>query len=81
MATKAQAIKAVQAFGGSIDWENSTITSSDKYIIIDAPEGYVWDASESSVLCLNFYCGSASDFWDEVIDLVLSGTTFNHNAA
>ena len=42
MPTKTQAIKEITALGGSVDWEVSHITSSEKVITVDAPEGYAW---------------------------------------
>jgi|DEB0MinimDraft_6_1074348.scaffolds.fasta_scaffold65129_4 hypothetical protein len=73
MATKQQAMAAVKAFNGSIDWRNSDITRLDKYIIIDAPDGYIWDASGADVIVINWYCGPAAEFYDQVIDDVLCG--------
>lgn len=73
MATKQQLIKAVEAFNGSIDWRNSDITQLDKYIIIDAPAGYIWDASGADVIVINWYCGAAAEFYDHAIDDVLCG--------
>ena len=50
MATKAQAVRAVGAAGGSIDWNVSEITATEKVITVDAPEGSVWafNGSEAS---------------------------------
>ena len=73
MATKTQLNKAVAKFGGSIDWESSYITHDDKYIIIDAPDGKLWADSEASCICVSFYCGPASDFYDEAIARVNEG--------
>jgi len=80
MATKQKAVQAVEAFGGEIDWANSYVTADQKYIIIDAPEGHIWDATEAATITISWFCGSASEFWDEVIDLVLSGTTRHYSA-
>ena len=74
MATKAQAVRAVEAAGGSIDWNVSEITATEKVITVDAPEGSVWSFNGSECICLAWHCGPASEFWDEVIDAVEFGT-------
>lgn len=74
MATKAQAVKAVEAAGGSIDWNVSEITATEKVITVDAPEGSVWQFNGSECICLAWHSGPASEFWDEVIDAVEFGT-------
>ena len=68
MATKAQAVKAIKAVGGSIDWDVSEVTSSEKVITVDAPDGFVWQFNGCECICLAWYSGSASEFWDEVVD-------------
>jgi len=73
MATKAQAIKEIAALGGSVDWEVSQITSSEKVITVDAPEGYAWQLNGCECICLAWYTGSAADFWEEIIDAVQHG--------
>jgi len=73
MATKKQAIIAIENLGGSIDWGVSEITARDKTITIDAPYGKSWDASGCSVICEGWLSGSSSEFWDEVIELVRCG--------
>jgi len=73
MATKAQAIKEIAALGGSVDWEVSQITSSEKVITVDAPEGYAWQFNGCECICLAWYTGSAADFWEEIIDAVQYG--------
>ena len=78
MATREQLKKAVAAFGGSIDWENSYVAPSEKYLIIDAPDGHIWDDSESSVIVMSWYSGPANEFYDEAIDRVLCGTSKAH---
>ena len=74
MATKAQAVKAIEAAGGSIDWNVSEITALEKVITVDAPSGSAWLFNDAECICLSWYCGPASDFWDEVIDAVEYGT-------
>jgi hypothetical protein len=74
MATKAQAVKAVEAAGGSIDWNVSEITATEKVITVDAPEGSVWQFNGSECICLAWHSGPASELWDEVIDAVEFGT-------
>jgi len=81
MATKQKALQAIAAFGGEVDWEVTEITSRDKHIVIDAPEGFIWDYTECSVISISWYCGPAAEFWDEVIYRVLCGTTRYHEAA
>lgn len=73
MATKAQAVKAIQAVGGSIDWDVSEITSLEKVITVDAPEGFVWQFNGCECLCVSWYSGPASEFWSEIIDAVQYG--------
>jgi len=68
MATKAQAIKVIEAVGGSIDWGVSEITNSEKVITVDAPDGFVWQFNGCECFCLAWYSGPAGEFWDEVID-------------
>jgi hypothetical protein len=67
MATRAQAVKAVEAAGGSIDWNVSEITATEKVITVDAPEGSVWQYSGAECICLAWYSGAASDFWAELL--------------
>ena len=73
MATKAQAVKAIEAVGGSIDWDVSEVTASEKVITVDAPDGFVWQFNGCECVCLAWYSGSASEFWDEVVDAVAYG--------
>ena len=73
MATRKQLMAAVKAFGGDIDWHNSSITPTDKYIIIDAPKGFKWSASDCSVLCSSWYCGATAEFYDDVLELINEG--------
>lgn len=68
MATRRQAVKAVEAAGGSIDWDVSEVTATEKVITVDAPLGYCWDSSGAECFCLSWYGGPASEFWDEVIE-------------
>jgi hypothetical protein len=73
MASKAMAVKAVEAVGGSIDWGVSEITSSEKVITIDAPDGHLWEYNGCECICIAWYSGSAAEFWAEVIDAVKLG--------
>ena len=68
MATKQQAIRVVEAVGGSIDWNVSEVSGTEKVITVDAPSGYCWDSSGAECFCISWYSGPASEFWDEVID-------------
>ena len=68
MATKQQAIAAVQQHGGEIDWDVSYINRGDKSIVVDAPAGYYWSISEAETFSITWYGGPASEFWDEVIE-------------
>ena len=61
MATKAQAVKAIKAAGGSIDWNVSEITATEKVITVDAPSGSAWLFNAAECICLAWYCGPASD--------------------
>jgi len=81
MATKQQAINAVRTLGGSIDWTNSNITRLDKYIIVDAPDGYIWVSSDANVIVITWYCGPVSEFYDQVIEDVLCGISKNESEA
>jgi len=73
MTTKAQAVKAIEAVGGSIDWGVSEVTSSEKVITVDAPDGFVWEFNGCECICLGWYSGSTNEFWDEVVDAVKYG--------
>ena len=73
MTTKAQAVKAIEAVNGSIDWGVSEVTSSEKVITVDAPDGFVWQFNGCECICLAWHSGSASEFWDEVVDAVEYG--------
>ena len=73
MATKAQAVKAIQAIGGSIDWDVSEITKTEKVITIDAPAGFVWQYNGCACIARAWYCGSASEFWSDIIEAVEDG--------
>lgn len=75
MANKAKATKIIAAHGGAIDWDVSFVSSGEKSVLVDAPDGHIWDYSASGVIAVTWYCGSASDFWDEVIEAVSCGTT------
>jgi len=81
MATKAKALEAIAAFNGEVDWDVTEIGPREKHIVIDAPEGFIWDYTECSVICISWYCGSASEFWDEVIYEVLCGVQRHYDAA
>lgn len=73
MATKAQAVKAIQAVGGSIDWDVSEITRLEKVITVDAPEGFVWQHNGCACICAAWYGGPASEFWSDIIEAVEDG--------
>lgn len=75
MATKQQALKQIQAMGGSVDWNVSNITATEKAITVDAPSGYCWDSSGAECFCISWYGGPASEFWDEVIEQASFGVT------
>lgn len=73
MATRNQALKIIENFGGEVDWGVSEITSREKSITIDAPEGSEWIFSGCSSIAMFWHSGSAGEFWDEVIDAVEYG--------
>ena len=73
MATKSQAEKAIEAVGGSIDWEVSEVRRGEKVITIDAPDGFVWQFNGCECICLAWYSGPASEFWEEVIEAIEYG--------
>jgi len=73
MATKAQLTAAVASIGASIDWENSYISPTEKYMIIDAPNGELWVDSESNVIVQSWYSGPASEFYEEILERVEEG--------
>jgi hypothetical protein len=73
MATRKQALAAIAKQGGTVDWDVSYITTHDKHICVDAPDGLMWDSSQSESFVINWYSGSASEFWDEVIDMAEAG--------
>jgi len=74
MATKKQALQAIQEEGGAIDWGVSEISKTDKSICIDAPGTNYWSSSDAPSIVINWYSGPASEFWDEVIDRVSQGS-------
>lgn len=74
MATRKQALKVIEEFGGEVDWDVSEITSREKAITIDAPNGSEWVFSGCESIAMFWHSGSASEFWDEVIYAVEHGT-------
>jgi hypothetical protein len=74
MATRKQALKAIEKQGGAVDWDVSEITSREKAITIDAKRGSQWVFSGCASIALFWHSGSASEFWDEVIYAVEHGT-------
>lgn len=74
MATRKQALKVIEKFGGEVDWDVSYITATGKHICVDAPEGKLWISSAAESFVVSWYCGPASEFWDEVIYLAKNGT-------
>lgn len=73
MATRQQALRAIELAGGTVDWNVSGFTGLQKVITVDAPSGYCWDSSGAECFCISWYSGPASDFWDEVIERVQFG--------
>ena len=73
MSNRREAIRVIEAFGGSVDWDVSSITATEKTITVDAPSGYCWDSSGAGCFCISWYSGPASEFWDEVIERVRFG--------
>jgi hypothetical protein len=74
MATRKQALKVIEEFGGEVDWDVSYITATNKHICVDAPEGKLWTSSAAESFVVSWYCGPASEFWDEVIYLANNGS-------
>lgn len=75
MASRQQALKAIEQAGGTVDWDVSYMLKDQKSICIDAPEGYYWDRSQAECISIRWECGPASEFWDEVIERVSEGLT------
>lgn len=73
MSTKAEAIKVIELHGGAIDWDVSYITRTDKTVVIDAPENQTWSFNDCESIVIGWHSGPASEFWDEVIDVVSYG--------
>ena len=73
MSTKSRALKVIEAAGGSVDWNVSEITGTEKVITVDAPSGFCWASSGAECFCISWYSGPASEFWDEVIEKVRFG--------
>jgi hypothetical protein len=63
----------VAALGGSIDWDSSNITRKDKLLFIDAPDGYIWDWSESETLTVCWFSGAAEEFYAEALEQISYG--------
>jgi len=73
MATKQQAMQAIEAAGGMVDWDVSEITAGEKHIVVDAPINHRWVYNDCSCFSISWYSGSAREFWDEVIEQVEYG--------
>lgn len=73
MATRKQALAVIEQRGGEVDWDVTSITTTDKHICVDAPEGTTWNASQAGSFVVSWYVGPAGEFWDEVIDLANQG--------
>ncbi|MBT60409.1 MAG: hypothetical protein CMA63_02505 [Euryarchaeota archaeon] len=73
MATRQQALRAIELAGGTVDWNVSSFRGTEKVITVDAPSGYCWDSSGAECFCISWYSGPASEFWDEVIERVQFG--------
>ena len=73
MSTRKQALKMIEKHGGEIDWDVSYITAFEKHICVDAPEGTMWRSSSAECFVISWHCGSASEFWDEVIYMAKIG--------
>lgn len=73
MATCKQALAIIEQHGGGVDWDVTSITTTDKHICVDAPEGMIWDASEAESFVVSWHSGPTSEFWDEVIQLANEG--------
>lgn len=73
MSTRKQALKVIKENGGEIDWHVSYITATEKHICVDAPEGGMWVSSGAESFVISWYCGPASEFWDEVIFMAERG--------
>ena len=74
MASKQRALIAIEQAGGTIDWDCTEITAGEKHILVDAPIGHSWVYNGCSCFSISWYSGSASAFWDEVIEQVRFGT-------
>ena len=67
--------RQVTALGGSIDWDSSNITPKDKLLFIDAPDGYIWDWSESECLTVCWFSGMAEEFYAEALEMISYGVS------
>ena len=63
----------VAAIGGEIDWDSSNVSRKDKLLFVDAPDGYIWDWSESECLTVCWFDGKAEDFYKEALELISYG--------
>ena len=70
---KAAAVKVINELGASLDEDFTYITRSEKSVMVDAPEGFHWAATEASTLTVVWYDGSASEFWGEVVEMLNEG--------
>lgn len=74
MATRKQALDLIAKHGGEVDWSVSYITTREKHICVDAPDGHLWHSSVAPCFVVHWYGGPSSEFWDEVIALTVSGS-------
>jgi hypothetical protein len=73
MATRKQALSVINQHGGEVDWDVTSITTTDKHICVDAPNGTTWNSSQAESFVVSWYVGPSAEFWDEVIDLANQG--------
>jgi hypothetical protein len=73
MATRKQALSVIKQHGGEVDWDVTSITTTDKHICVDAPNGTTWNSSQAESFVVWWYVGPSAEFWDEVIDLANQG--------
>ena len=73
MATKHQVNKALKELGGELTQQAGKYHYDDFEVI--APEGKVWVANLSEVLCLQYDSDSMTkaEFWDEVLTDIKEG--------
>jgi len=70
MATKQQAMKALQAHAPGATLDDESIPGSEYIVQLEAPRGCYWEGQEHCLPVLTPDQGNKSEFWQEVIDQI-----------